>query len=68
MRSAMPSQLKSGLCAFCLHWYDPANSHISIKNPKQNSWDFDEKAIEVCRKKGFKKKADYRCPDYECKV
>jgi hypothetical protein len=70
MRYASPSQLKSksGFCAFCVHWYDPANSHISIKNARLGQWNYDETAIEVCRKKNLKKKGSDRCPYYECKI
>lgn len=31
-------------CAFCKHWYDPTNAHISPVNPKVSLWKFDEKA------------------------
>lgn len=57
-----------GRCAFCRHWYDPANAAIRPRNPKAGMWEFDDKAENFCQKTGHKKKAFMSCKDYECKV
>lgn len=59
----------SGRCAFCKHWYDPANSHITPHNPMFGQWKADVDAVEICTLNNMKRKADkLACSKYECKV
>ena len=56
-------------CAFCEHWYDPANSTISPQNPKIGIWqitDTDKKC--KCLKKNVDMRAGSFCSYYECKL
>ena len=55
-------------CAFCIHWYDPTNSHISPHAPQHNMWKFDEKAKCKCLISGLEKPGNQRCDKYECKL
>ena len=55
-------------CAFCVNWYDPANSHIRPKKPNLNLWEFDTSAKCMCLKKGVERPSTQLCSDYNCKV
>lgn len=41
-------------CAFCKYWYDPTNSAIEPKNPRSNTWKFDDHCKKMCLKKIMK--------------
>lgn len=55
-------------CAFCKHWYDPTNAHISPANPKINLWKFDEKARCKCLLSNLETSGAHKCGKYECKL
>lgn len=58
----------SRLCAFCQHWYDPTNAAIAPKNTIGGFWEYDDKAMNVCKIYGAKKPASASCKEYVCKV
>lgn len=55
-------------CAFCKHWYDPANSHIQPKSPRINLWLYDHQAKSYCDVKRIEMKGGQFCSEYECKM
>lgn len=55
-------------CAFCTHWYDPANSHIQPKSPRINLWLYDHQAKSYCNVKRIDMKGGQSCSEYECKL
>lgn len=55
-------------CAFCTHWYDPANTHIQPKSPRINVWSYDEKASAYCEVKKHDMRATMFCSEYTCKI
>lgn len=56
------------ICAFCVHWYAPANSHIAPCKPYDGiHWEIDEKAESPCFKKMMETKADHSCLHFELK-
>lgn len=55
-------------CAFCKHWYDPANSHINPVTPKFALWEFDPKAKSMCSKRSRDITGGEKCSSYECKI
>ncbi len=55
-------------CAFCRHWYDPTNEHISPVNPKINLWKFDEKVRCKCLLSNLERLGGQKCSKYECKL
>lgn len=59
---------RKGVCAFCKHWYDPTNSHINPKYPKNNLWEYDHSAKCKCLVHNVDKSAYSNCLKYECKV
>lgn len=66
MRSIHVKHVK--LCAFCKHWYDPANKHIKPKNILGGLWYYDELAKSVCAISGTPKKAVSACSKFELKI
>ncbi len=55
-------------CAFCKHWYDPANSAIEPKVPRANTWIFDDHCKKMCMKKNYETSSTAFCGKYECKI
>ncbi len=55
------------LCAFCKHWYDPANTFIRPLFGKDR-WEYDETAKALCNIKKKEMKAFANCSEYEQKV
>ncbi len=55
-------------CAFCKHWYDPANTAVSPKAPQINVWLYDEKASRKCLKRNVEMKSGAVCRKYEGKI
>jgi hypothetical protein len=55
-------------CAFCKHWYDPANAHIQPHDAKHNMWEFEEKARCKCMLSNLDRPAGQKCSKYECKL
>ena len=55
-------------CAFCKYWYDPTNSAINPKSPKNNLWEYDEKAKCMCLQRNYDMSADTSCGEYKLKL
>ena len=55
-------------CAFCKYWYDPSNSYINPKSPKNNIWQYDEHAKCKCLAKNYEMRASAMCNKYMCKL
>ena len=55
-------------CAFCTHWYDPANSHISPKAAQIGLWNFEERASCFCEIKRRETLGNAFCQEYQCKL
>ncbi|MBR1443375.1 MAG: hypothetical protein IJ583_07575 [Firmicutes bacterium] len=55
-------------CAFCKYWYDPTNSAISPKFPKQNMWEYDNSIRCKCLQKNIDMPSTSLCAKYECKL
>lgn len=56
-------------CAFCKHWYDPANSNITPKNPKLGMWQINDTNKKcLCLNKNLQVPAHSFCPKYDCKL
>ena len=55
-------------CAFCQHWFDPAGAAIRPKNTVGGFWEYDDKAMNVCKKYGVKNPAAASCKEYVCKI
>ncbi len=56
------------ICAFCEHWYDPANSHIYPCKPYNGEhWEYDEKASAPCFKRMTDTISSKTCADYKPK-
>ena len=53
-------------CAFCQHWYDPANSAIKLQRPK--IWEYDLQAKNICRQKNVKTLAFSACAKFISKI
>lgn len=57
-------------CAICKYWYDPTNSAITPKIPRQNIWiinDPSQKAL--CMKRNYNTTANAFCSrDFELKL
>lgn len=54
-------------CAFCKHWYDPANSAIKPKHGV--FWEYDTTQKKRCMKTvASQMPATAACGKYECKV
>ncbi len=68
MKRTFNVKTNSRLCAFCQHWYDPTNAAIAPKNTVGGFWEYDDKAMNVCKKCGAKKPATASCKEYVCKV
>lgn len=68
MKRGFNVKTHSRLCAFCKHWYDPTNSAISPRNPVAGFWEYDDKAMNVCKVYGAKKPAGASCMQYVCKL
>lgn len=68
MRTMNLSAKRLAVCAFCVHWYDPTNSHINPKNPRTNSWEYDPDARCKCMIRGVEKSGFSYCSKYECKI
>ncbi len=55
------------MCAFCEHWYDPANSYIEYTGG--NWWRYDIEAKCRCKEqRGILRKANQFCSKYKCKI
>lgn len=55
-------------CAFCTHWYDPANSHIQPKSQRIGIWLYDHQAKSYCDVKRIEMKGGQFCSEYKCKL
>ena len=55
-------------CAFCKYWYDPTNSAIEPKNPRSNTWKFDDHCKKMCLKKNYEINSTAFCNKYESKI
>lgn len=55
-------------CAFCKHWYDPANSAIEPLPGDTKVWKFDRSANNKCLKSNMMRKGQMGCVYYECKI
>lgn len=66
MTPANPEHSK--MCAFCSHWYDPANSCIQPQT--HNRWLYDRTAKKMCIQRGVPMQswAGGTCKYYERKV
>ena len=56
------------MCAFCKHWYDPANECIEPKAPAIGMWKYDSKAQRKCLKRGVNTASRASCLQYQCKI
>lgn len=56
------------ICAFCKHWYDVTNQHISPKFPKINIWEYDSKAKCMCMVRNVEMRGFESCSKFECKL
>lgn len=54
-------------CAFCKHWYDPANSKIRPENSFGTVWSFEPGVRSLCAKKHCQTFSNNCCPNYEGK-
>ena len=66
--SAMEHNTSIRRCAFCRHWYDPANKHIEPRPGCRGSWTYDGDAREQCLLNHFSKLASSYCQKFECKL
>ena len=57
-------------CAFCKHWYDPANAAIAPKAPSIGLWEIkDINSKNLCCKRNVAMVANASCSsDYLCKL
>lgn len=56
------------VCAFCKHWYDPANSAIRPRNVRAGIWEYDDTVKRDCMQCKFKRGTWQRCNKFESKV
>lgn len=55
-------------CAFCRNWYDPANSCIRPKNPRNGNWEYDAGAKNRCMLSSFREtRGGEVCSNFESK-
>ncbi len=69
MNDMIPANPKHNrICAFCRHWYDPANSCIQPQTPIR--WLYDRTAKKLCLKRNVPMQswAGASCRYYEGKV
>lgn len=50
---------RSRLCAFCKHWYDPANLAIRPQNTVAGAWLYEDSVWNICQLYNAKKKSRY---------
>lgn len=55
-------------CAFCKHWYDPANSNIIPVAPVQGMWKVNMQAKSLCTLTNTQPIATHRCDKFESKL
>lgn len=56
------------VCAFCKHWYDPANSHIKPHDIFFNQWEYETDVKSYCCIWKHDKRSQDFCSRYECKL
>lgn len=55
-------------CAFCKHWYDPANSVISPLNSVGNMWNYKRGVKKDCFLRKMKTISESSCFKFESKM
>lgn len=55
-------------CAFCKYWYDPTNSAIEPKFPKQGVWLYEDSAQSKCLKSNQIRASFSVCSKFETKM
>ena len=55
-------------CAFCRHWYDPANQYIQPKTPSMGIWQYESTAKCTCLLKNVTYPASHQCSKFENKI
>lgn len=55
-------------CAFCKHWYDPANHAIEPVKPTQGLWKFSHQTKNICTLNNINKPGFASCNKFECKL
>ena len=55
-------------CAFCKHWYDPANSCLELVDSYTLTFRFDGDVKRKCMLRNVDKPGWTSCGQYECKI
>ncbi len=56
------------VCAFCTHWYDPGNTHITPINQRMGRWEFDTDVKSYCDFTRREEKSQSFCGKFERKI
>ena len=55
-------------CAFCKHWYDPANQYIKPQDPRHGFWKFEDGVKCKCLQKNIDMCSGHHCEKFDSKT
>lgn len=67
-RNAYLNSASGKVCAFCKHWYDPANAAIRPKQVRVGHWEYDRDAENVCMDWKRNRHSWQHCKKFESKL
>lgn len=60
------NKMSMKVCAFCRHWYDPANSAITPKFA--GLWEYEHGIKRMCNIRKIETYSQFKCSNYELKI